>query len=111
MQGLVPGFYNDAEKEKFDNYFTKPKERGRRNRPKKLRRGYPKKKQTTGDTEDAWVGARVRKCFGEHGIYDGEVVGSDLVDGRTVWRVLYSDGDREDLDDEELLDILVVDLN
>ena len=51
--------------------------------------------------------SREFSCFGEHGIYDGGVVGSDLVDGRTVWRVLYSDGDREDLDDDELLDILV----
>ena len=31
------------------------------------------------DIEDEWVRARVRKCFGEHGTFDEEVVGEGSV--------------------------------
>jgi uncharacterized membrane protein len=44
------------------------------------------------------VGVRFRKDFGRHGVFTGTVMGKE---GK-YYQVRYEDGDREDLSEEEL---------
>ena len=48
------------------------------------------------------VGAFVARDFGEDGVFIGTVISfEELSDGAKLYRVKYSDGDIEDLDQEE----------
>ena len=48
------------------------------------------------------IGALVERDFGDDGVFVGTVIGfSEEKDGGKLYRVKYSDGDIEDLDQEE----------
>ena len=57
--------------------------------------------------EGDWIGANVRKNFEGYGVFDGKVIGSTKVKNRYIYKVRYSDGDIDEYEEEELLEILV----
>ena len=48
------------------------------------------------------IGSLVSKSFGRHGEFVGEVVSTREADGRTLYRVVYTDGDFEELSKTQL---------
>ena len=72
-----------------------------------LRGPYKKKASKVALTAGGWllVGTQVLKNFEGHGEFEGKVVAfvaASCSSGVDLWSVLYSDGDNEDMDLEEL---------
>ena len=57
--------------------------------------------------EDSFIGSSVRKYFEGHGVFDGNVIGNRRVRNKCLYKVRYSDGDVEEYEEEELLELLV----
>ena len=65
----------------------------------------PKQKRTKVDyasNPKRFVGTRIAKDFGEHGIYFGTISDASVEDDQVLWTVVYDDGDHEDYDEEDL---------
>ena len=57
--------------------------------------------------ENSFTGSSVRKSFDDYGVFDGVVIGNRKIKNKCFHRVRCSDGDTEEHDEEELLDLLV----
>lgn len=60
--------------------------------------------------EDEWIGRRVKKEFGKHGIFFGRVTNVDddsANDGHRIFECTYDDGDVEWIGADEVADILL----
>jgi hypothetical protein len=55
------------------------------------------------------IGFKVKKLFEDGNWYNGEVVSEPetVADGQRVWKILYEDGDSEDLNRDEILEVAV----
>lgn len=49
------------------------------------------------------IGLVIHKEFDGHGVFKGTVVGVRMFDTGLAYHVLYTDGDEEDMDEEELM--------
>jgi hypothetical protein len=50
-----------------------------------------------------FIGLVIRKKFDGYGVFEGTVVGVGMFDTGLAYHVKYTDGDEEDMDEEELM--------